>query len=108
MSIETKIAAEELQCRLAALHHASLELVQEISIDSLLPRIARIASEQIGAADAAVALRGEDGQIERLITVGMEEKDAADLDHQPLGLGLLGVIADADSPIRVDYIQKDS
>ena len=71
MSIETKIAAEELQCRL-------------------------------------VALRGEDGQIERLITVGMEEKDAADLDHHPLGLGLLGVIADADSPIRVDYIQKDS
>jgi len=107
MSIKTKIAIESLQCRLAALHHASLELVQEISIDSLLPRIAQIASEQIGTTNAAVAVRGEDGEIERFITHGMDETDVADLDQQSLGLGLLGVIADADGPIRVDYIKKD-
>jgi len=108
MSIETQIAAEGLQSRLAALHHASLELVQDISIDSLLPRIARIASKQLGAAYAAVALRGEDGQIERFISTGIDEEEVGDIDHQPLGLGLLDVIAESDGPIRVDYIQKDS
>ncbi len=108
MSIEAKIAPEELQCRLAALHHASLELVKDISLDSLLPRIARIASEQIGADNAAVAIRREDGQIERFITYDMVAAETSDIDHEPLELGLLGVIADAEGPIRVDYIQKDS
>lgn len=107
MVIETRIASEGLEARLADLHRASLELVQDISIDSLLPRIGRIASEQVGATYAAVSLYGEDGQIDRFITVGLDEEAAANSTHPPLGLGLLGVIAEADGPIRVDYLQKD-
>lgn len=107
MVIETRIASEGLETRLADLHRASLELVQDISIDSLLLRIGRIASEQVGATYAAVSLYGEDGQIDRFITVGLDEEAGADATHPPLGLGLLGVIAEADGPIRVDYLQKD-
>ena len=107
MSIETKITCEPLEARLAALHHASLELVQDISINTLLPRIARIAKEEVCAAYAAVAMRGENGQIEQFISLGMEQEQSVNLPHQPMGLGLLGVIADAEGPIRVDYIQKD-
>ncbi len=108
MSNENRIASELLECRLAALHHASLELVQDISIDSLLPRIARIASEQVGATYGAVALRDEEGEIEGFITVERDDEKITDVAHTPLGLGLLSVIADADGPIRVDYLQKDS
>jgi two-component system, NarL family, sensor histidine kinase DevS len=107
MSSQTNNTPEALQSRLAGLHLASLELVQDISIDSLLPRIARIASDQIGAAYAAIDLRDGDGQIERFITTGLDQPATAGMDDQQPGAGLLGVITDADGPIRVDYIQKN-
>ena len=106
MSIETKIACEPLEARLAALHQASLELVQDISIETLLPRIARIAKEEVCASYAAVATRDEDGEIEHFISLGLEAEQAGAPLDQPEGLGLLGVIADAEGPIRVDYIRK--
>ncbi|MFW5713701.1 MAG: GAF domain-containing sensor histidine kinase [Brevefilum sp.] len=108
MSIETKIAGKGLKERLADLHHASLDLVQDISIDTLLPRIARIASEQIGVTYTAVAVRGENGKIERFITAGMNGAEEASVEPPSWDPDLLGVIANADGPIRVDYIKKDT
>ncbi len=107
MNIQSRVASEQLEARLAALHHASLELVQDISIDSLLPRIAQIASEQVGATYAGVALRDDDGNIARFVTEGIDKEEIEQMTHPPLGVGLLSVIADADGPIRVDYLQKD-
>jgi len=107
MTIETTLSCEQLGERLAALHQASLELVQDISIDSLLQRIARIACEQAGATYAAIGVRGEDGEIVRFITVGMDEEVIAKMPHPPLGLGLIGVIAEADGPIRVNDMHQD-
>jgi two-component system, NarL family, sensor histidine kinase DevS len=107
MTIETTLSCEQLGERLAALHQASLELVQDISIDSLLQRIARIACEQAGATYAAIGVRGEDGGIVRFITIGMDEEEIAKMPHPPLGLGLIGVIAEADGPIRVNDMHQD-
>jgi len=107
MTIDTTLSCEQLEERLAALHQASLELVQDISIDSLLQRIARIACEQAGATYAAICVRGEDGQIVRFITVGMDDDEVAQMPHPPLGLGLIGVIAEAEGPIRVDDMHQD-
>lgn len=107
MIIDTSLSCEQLEERLAALHKVSLELVQDISIDSLLQRIVRIACEQAGATYAAIGVRGDDGQIARFITVGMDEEEIAKMPHPPLGLGLISVIAEAEGPIRVNYIQKD-
>jgi signal transduction histidine kinase len=108
MTVDTTLSCEQLEERLAALHQASLELVQDISIDSLLQRIARIACEQAGATYAAIGVRGDDGEIEHFITVGMDKDKVADMPHLPRGLGLIGVIAEADGPIRVDDIHQDS
>jgi len=107
MITNTSLSCEQLEERLAALHRASLELVQDIAIDSLLQRIARIACEQAGATYAAIGIRGNEGQVEHFITVGMDDEEIARLAHPPLGLGLIDVIAQAKGPIRVDYIQKD-
>lgn len=107
MTIDTTLSCEQLEERLAALHQASLELVQDISIDSLLQRIARIACEQAGATYAAIGVRGEEGKIERFITVGMDDEEVAQMPHPPLGLGLIGVIAEAEGPVRVDDIRQD-
>ena len=108
MTLKTSTSCEQLEERLAALHRASLQLVQDISINSLFQRIARIACDQVGAAFTAVAVRDENGQVTNFVTSQNDEQDGAqDLDLPP-GQGLIGVIAEADGPIRVDYTQKPS
>lgn len=107
MNSKPALSAEQLEERLAALHQASLELVQDISLDSLLQRIARIACDQAGAAYAAIGVRDKDGKITPFITVGMPEKDVARMPHPPVGKGLIGVIADAEGPIRVADMAQD-
>lgn len=43
------LTREQLEERLAALHRASLELVSNLSIDSVLERIVHLAREQVEA-----------------------------------------------------------
>lgn len=105
--IETTISCEQLEERLAALHQVSLELVQDISVDSLLKRIAEIACDQVNASYAAIGVRGDNGKMVRFIPVGMTEDEISRIDHPPKGLGLIDVIAEAEGTIRVDYIFKD-
>jgi two-component system sensor histidine kinase DevS len=107
MNVEPTLSCEQLEERLAALHQASLELVQDISLDSLLKRIARIACEQSDATYAAIGVRGNDGSIAKFITVGMTDEDVAKMPHPPKGLGLIGVIAEAEGPIRVTDMHAD-
>ncbi len=107
MSTEITITCEQLEERLAALHQASLELVQDISVNSLLERITQIAREQAGATYAAIGVRGDNGKTTHFIPVGMTPNEISQMAHPPLGLGLIDVIAEAEGPVRVDYIYKD-
>jgi signal transduction histidine kinase len=103
----SSLSCEQLEERLAALHQASLELVQDISVDSLLKRIARIACDQVDATYAAIGVQGEDGGIDQFITVGMSDEEVAQMPHPPIGLGLIGAIAKSDDPLRVEDIHTD-
>ena len=51
------LTREQLQERLFALHRASLELVNDVSLETLLERIAATACEQAGARRTAPACR---------------------------------------------------
>jgi len=93
--------------RLSALHQASLELVQDISLESLLERIAKTACQLLGAAYSAVGVMGDDGELERFITSGMSEEEVSRLAHPPKGIGLLGELMHANKPLRVDKLSKD-
>ncbi len=104
MTINTTLSCEQLEERLAALHQVSLELVQDISVESLLGRIAHIARYQAGAAYAAIGVLGDDGQIDRFIAVDSEEDWPASTPQPPIGSGLISAIAEANGPVRVmDY-----
>ncbi len=107
MDVEPTLSCEQLEERLAALHEASLELVQDISLNSLLKRIARIACEQSDATYAAIGVQGSDGSISKFITVGMPDEDVAKMPHPPKGLGLIGVIGSAEGPVRVTDMHTD-
>lgn len=102
-----QLTREQLEERLLALHQASLQLVQEISLETLLERIAAVACEQAGARYAAVGVIGPDGELQSFIPVGMNEKELARMAHPPRGLGLIGALMHSQQPIRLADIASD-
>lgn len=101
------LSCEDLQARLLALHRANLELIKNISLETLLKRIAQVASEQANAKYAALAVLDEDGGIDEFITVGMTQAQIKRMPHKPKGLGLLGSLMNAEKPIRLPVIGDD-
>lgn len=101
------LTREQLEDRLAALNRASLELVQNISLDALLERIAEVACEQVGACYGAVGVLDEEGALAKFITVGMSSEEVARIAHPPTGQGLIGALMRSDRPIRIPKILAD-
>jgi len=101
------LTREQLEERLAALHQASLELVQDVSLESLLERIAAIARSQAAARYAAVGVLDEQGELENFITLGMQPEEIAKMAHPPVGLGLIGALMRSRDPIRLQHISDD-
>jgi two-component system sensor histidine kinase DevS len=98
---------QQLEDRLAALHRASLALVRETSLPTLLERIAQLAREQVGAEFAALGVLDEKGGLEQFIPIGMSADEVARLDHPPVGLGLIGVLMNTSESIRIPDISVD-
>jgi len=101
------LTREELQERLFALHRASLELIKDISLETLLERIASLACEQSGARYAALGVLDDEGKLKQFITVGMTAEQIKRIPHPPRGLGLIGVLMDSDENIRLPEISAD-
>jgi two-component system sensor histidine kinase DevS len=101
------LTREQLQDRMVALYEASLELVKDVSLESLLERIAEVARQQVGARYAALGVMDEDGKLKQFITVGMSQEEAKSIPHSPRGLGLIGALMKSSKPIRLAEIKKD-
>ena len=102
------LTREELQDRLIALHRASLELVKDVSLETLLERIASLACEQVGAKYAALGVLDEEGKLKQFITVGMAAEEMKQISHSPRGQGLIGALMHGDSGnIRIKEIADD-
>ncbi|MGD8406430.1 MAG: GAF domain-containing protein [Anaerolineales bacterium] len=100
------LTREELRERLIALHQASLELVKDVSLETLLERIATVACEQAEARYAALGVLDDDGKLEKFISVGMSEAEVNRIAHPPVGKGLIGELMNAKKPLRVPVIEK--
>jgi two-component system sensor histidine kinase DevS len=100
------LTREELRERLIALHQASVELVKDVSLETLLERIATVACEQADARYAAVGALDNEGKLEKFITVGMSEAEKKRISHPPVGKGLIGELMNAKEPLRVPVIEK--
>lgn len=101
------IPCEELEDRLAAIHHASLELVQEISLNSLLEQIAATACEQTKAQYGAVGLVNDNNKLELFIPIGMDEEEIIRINHPPRGKGLLGEVISSHQVISIPDLSSD-
>jgi len=98
------LTREQLQERLFALHRASLELVKDVSLETLLERIVSTACEQAGARYAALGVLDSEGRLKQFVHVGMSNVDVQKMAHPPVGLGLLGELMNSESPMRVPVI----
>ena len=101
------LTREQLEERLAVLHRASLELVSDLSLDTVLERIVEMAREQANARYAALGVVGDYGTLVRFIPVGMSPDEIQKIDHPPVGKGLLGLFQKERHTIRVADIHDD-
>lgn len=101
------LTRQQLEERLIALHQASLTLVDDISIESLLERIAAVACEQGNARYAALGVLDEHGKLKKFISVGMSDEQIERISHPPVGRGLLGALMNTDQTLRIPDIQED-
>jgi len=102
------LTCEQLEDRLAALHRASLELVSDLSLETVLKRIVELAREQAGARYAALGVMNQRGELDQFITIGMIQQQIEYLDHPSLGKNLLGILSEERRTIRVPYIDEET
>jgi signal transduction histidine kinase len=101
------LTREQLEERLAALHQASLELVRNLSTDSVLERIVHLAREQVDARYALLGVLDEAGNLIKYIQSGMTDQEVKKIPYPPRGKGLIGALQDERRAIRVPEILKD-
>ena len=101
------LTREQIEARLVALHQASLELVGDLSLDTVLERIVNLAREQVSARYAALGVLDDKGKLERFIPVGMSPEMVRQMAHPPTGLGLIGAIQRERATIRAANIADD-
>jgi len=102
------LTREQIEERLVALHQASLELVSDLSLETLLERIVSLAREQVNARYAALAVLDYEGNFEQFIPVGMSKEDISRVTHTPIGEGLLSVSQRGARTVRIADITKDT
>jgi signal transduction histidine kinase len=92
---------------LLALYKVSIDLVQEFSLDNLLEKLAKTALEQVNASYAAVGIVDDNGKLEKFIPIGMTRAEIDQMDHPPVGLGLIGELMRSPESIRIRDMSKD-
>jgi signal transduction histidine kinase len=102
------LSREQIEQRLVALHQASLELVSNLSLESVLERIVSLAREQADARYAALGVINEKGELVKFIPVGMTPQEIQQMEHPPKGLGLIGALQRERRTIRVSEISQDA
>ncbi len=101
------LTREEIEARLVALHNASLELVSNLSLDTVLRSIITLACQQAGARYGALGVLNESGKLEEFLPVGMTQEEISRMDHPPVGKGLIGALYKERRAIRVPDMSRD-
>ena len=91
-----------------ALIEAGLVLASELSLEVVLQRIVDLAVEITDAGYGALGVLSPDrSAIEEFITVGISPERRAALGDPPVGHGILGVLIETGSPLRLPDIGSD-
>jgi len=103
----SRARAGQASMELAALDSATRGIAGVLDLDRVLQLITDRVRELAHAQYAALGIVDQEGGIERLITSGISRADRERIGAPPRGLGLLGVIARQNRPVRVRDIATD-
>lgn len=101
------LTREQLEERLAMLHKASLELVRNLSLDSVLMHIVERAREQVDARYALLAVLDDNGKLINFVQSGMTTSEVDHIPNPPEGKGLLGALRNERITIRLADVKED-
>ena len=94
--------------RLRALLDATVALTSELSLDSLLQKLADAAAALTGARYSALGVLDESGDaLERFVTPGIDAETHAAIGALPHGRGILGVLIRDARPLRLPDLTRD-
>jgi signal transduction histidine kinase len=88
--------------RLDGLLDAVLAVSSGLDLAHTLREIARTAMELVDARYGAVGVLGQDGQLVEFIHLGIDEATRELIGDLPTGRGVLGVVIEADKPLRLE------
>ena len=87
---------------------AGIAITSELSLDAVLLTLIRIAAELTGARYSALGVIDRAGrELERFVTFGIGEEDRAAIGELPRGRGILGVLIEDATPLRLDDLMGD-
>ena len=87
---------------------AGIAISSELSLDSVLQRIVETSAALTGARYAALGVIDRSGQaLERFLTTGIDADTHAAIGDLPRGRGILGVLIDDATPLRLHDIADD-
>lgn len=101
------LTREQLQDRLLALHRASLNVIEDAALETVLERIVTAACDLAEARYAALGMVDEAGQLQHFIAVGMSEEEIRRVGPPPQGRGLIGALMESEHPIRLADVRAD-
>jgi GAF domain-containing protein len=93
--------------RMRRLLDAGRALVGELDPAAVLDRVLAAAREVTGARYAALAILDEQGEVEQLLTLGVDGEMHATIGDLPRGHGVLGVLWEESRPLRLSDIAGD-
>ncbi len=94
--------------QLQALVEGGMALAKELSLESVLRKIAEVACKVLGAKYGAVGVLNEDGGgLSQFVTVGIDEETEARIGALPVGKGILGAVVRDGKPLRLKDLSAD-
>lgn len=110
MSERTAPAADDGRLRehaVLALSEAALRIASGLDLENTLKQIVDSARQLLQAEYAALGVFDGDGQLQEFLTSGIESRHAEQIEHPPLGIGLLGAVMKERTVIRLPDLTAD-
>lgn len=92
---------------LLALHDATSDIYGELALSTVLQKVVDTARQLLEARYGALAVVGEDGQIDQFLVSGIDPAVADRIPHPPRGRGLLGVVMNEGQRLRLADMSRD-
>jgi signal transduction histidine kinase len=100
--------AADSERRLRTLLEVSNDLTRRLELPVLLRRLVEVAVDLLDARYGALGVIGTDRRLEQFIHVGIDDPLAQRIGNLPEGKGLLGVLIDDATPVRLPRLADDS